>query len=464
MADGVLGRDPALGAHLAAESAALTLETLPPAVRAGIKLSFLDFLSCVYGAVDMPWNAAVVAYAGRGCGQGGATILGTPFHGPPAESAFVNSTLAAGASRSDMHPPSASHPALVIFPTLLALAAEAPLEGTGFLLAAVAGYEAMGRLGRALVTSENSRHFRPSGLCGPVGAALAGARALGLGRDATLSAMGIAGNAAGGLMEWAHSGAPDLRYQPAQAARAATAAVLFAREGGEGSHSIIEGPAGLLATFAAPPERRALLAEPWGPRFEIEDIEYKAVPICVFAQAAAFAAKALIAQRPLEPARIRSLEIHTFSKAIDYPGCAFAGPIRTPQEARMSIPFSVASVLVLRALDDANFNALGNREIDRLAAATTLIRDPAMDAAFPAHQRARVIALLSDGDRLECGIESLPRFGQDQVRERFRSCAAAIIGPARTLQVERLVESIEQIGDLSALTSLLGRDQARPAA
>ncbi|MEX0759697.1 MAG: MmgE/PrpD family protein [Tistlia sp.] len=437
---------------LAVDGAALDAERL-----ARLKLCLLDLLSCVLGAGPMPWNAPLLAYAARACGQGRAAILGTSHRCAPAEAAFVNSALGAGASRSDMHPPSASHPGLVIFPTLLALASEEEIDGREFLLAALAGYEAMGRTGRALVTSDNSRRFRPSGLCGPVGSALAAARALDLGEERALSALGIAGNAAGGLMEWAFSGAPDLCYQPAQAARAGTVAALLAREGARGSHSILEGPAGLLATFGGPPERAGLLGEPWGGAFEIDAVEFKSVPICVFAQAAAFAAKQLVdGQGPdLDAEAIEAVEVATFGKALDYPGCAAGGPIATPQEARMSIPFSVASVLVLRDLGDANFAAVGDPRIARLAAAVELRGDEAMDAAFPGRQQARVAVRLAGGQRVESFLPALPVFGPAQVRERFRRCASGVLGETKARVLEDAVEDLEGLARVSPLLGLL---------
>ena len=45
-------------------------------------------------------------------------------------------------------------------------------------MAAVVGYEAGGRIGRALIDAELARLFRPTGLVGPIAAALAAAALL----------------------------------------------------------------------------------------------------------------------------------------------------------------------------------------------------------------------------------------------------------------------------------------------
>ncbi len=452
---GAAAAPPPLGALLVRNALALGPEALTVERTAKLELCLLDLLSCLFGAQPLPWNRPLLAYGERGCGEGRAVVPGVGHGCPPAEAAFLLSALAAGASRSDIHPPSVGHPGLVVFPTLLALLGERQASGRDFLLGALAGYEAMGRAGRALVTPAGSRRFRPSGLCGPVGAAIAGARLLGLDEPAALSALGLAGNAAGGLMEWAFSGAPDLRYQPAQAARAGTAAALMAREGAEGSHSILEGPAGLLATFGAAPAAEALLAADWGGGFEVDAVEFKAVPVCVHAQAAAFAARRLVEREAVDPGRIESLAIATYGTAVDYPGCAAGGPIANAQEARMSIPFTVASVLVLGALDDANFAAVGDARIASLAARATLRRDAVMDAAFPARQQARVEVALDDGRRLSAELEDLPDFGPEAVRARFRRCAAAVLGASRAAELEALVGELASLPDAARLAALL---------
>jgi len=219
-------------------------------------------------------------------------------------------------------------------------------------------------------------------------------------------------------------------------------------------------PIGLLATFGGPPERAGQLGDPWGGAFEIDEVQFKAVPICVFAQAAAFAARQLVEAegRALDASEIEAIEVATFPKAIDYPGCANPRPLATVQEARMSIPFAVASVLVLGELGDGNFAAFDDPRIGRLAARVTLRRDPGMEAAFPLRQQAHVAISLTGGRRLSTFIEDLPDFGPDDVRARFRHCAAAALGRARAAELEEAVTALETLPDAARVAALLRRD------
>ena len=77
--------------------------------------------------------------------------------------------LGHGLVREDMHAASICHHGVVIWPTLLALAQRTPSSGAALLVAAVVGYEAGGRIGRALMTADLARLYRPTGLVSPAG-------------------------------------------------------------------------------------------------------------------------------------------------------------------------------------------------------------------------------------------------------------------------------------------------------
>ena len=63
-------------------------------------------------------------------------------------------------------PPASRHHGVVIWPTLLALSERTSLSGATFLGAAIIGYEAGAQIGRALVTADLARLYRPTGLVG----------------------------------------------------------------------------------------------------------------------------------------------------------------------------------------------------------------------------------------------------------------------------------------------------------
>ena len=69
-----------------------------------------------------------------------------------------------------MHAASICHHGVVIWPTLLALVgAHADCPAPTLLAAAIVGYEAGARIGRALLTADLARLYRPTGLVAPLG-------------------------------------------------------------------------------------------------------------------------------------------------------------------------------------------------------------------------------------------------------------------------------------------------------
>src|SRR5216683_6111246 len=240
-----------LARELARASLTVDLGSFDVDVIAKAKICLLDFLSCAFEARHHAWSRQAIGIA-RGI-ENGATIIGTSKLSTPGDAAFANATLGHGLVREDMHAASVCHHGVVIWPTLLALSERTRLSGATFLSAAVIGYEAGAQIGRALFTADLARLFRPTGLVAPLGAALAGSRALGLTEDAATSAVSIAANTSSGLNEWPRAGGSEMYFHPGFAARNAIAAIELAEAGACASETILEGEAGLFAAYRRQP-------------------------------------------------------------------------------------------------------------------------------------------------------------------------------------------------------------------
>ena len=324
-----------------------------PDVVAKAKICLLDFLSCAFEARHHPWSRQAIGIA-RGI-ENGSTIIGTAKLATPGDAAFANATLGHGLVREDMHAASICHHGVVIWPTLLALSERTPLSGATLLAAAIVGYEAGAQIGSALFTADLARLYRPTGLVAPLGAALAGSRALGLTEDAATSAVSIAANTSSGLNEWPHSGGSEMYFHPGFAARNAIAAIELAEAGAYASETILEGEAGLFAAYRRQPAPAGIRLFA-GSKPEIMAVYNKPAPACNFAQTAAQAA--LRAVREFEsPEEIEAVSILVPEAAARYPGCDSRGPYRNALQAKMSIPFSVAAVLARGAIEEDNYAA-----------------------------------------------------------------------------------------------------------
>ncbi|MEI2417651.1 MmgE/PrpD family protein [Orrella sp. JC864] len=410
----------------------------------------LDYLSCAFEALPLPWSEQAARLAVP-LPAGGACIVGRAGGYVPADAAFANAVAGHGLVREDMHAGSVAHLGVIVWPTLLALAQQRPVSGRDLLVAAIVGYETGAQIGRAVMTEALGRLFRPTGLVGPFAAVAAGARLAGLDGEQALNAFALAGNCCGGLNEWPHTGASEMYFHPGFAVRNAMACLALARQGATGSASILEGQAGFFAAYARAPLAVELALFARG-QPEIMAVFNKAVPACNFAQSPCQAALALAAR--LQGRQVAAVRIETTRAALAYPGCSATGPFERALQAKMSIPFGVAATLARGQVAEANYADLHDPEVCRLLAATTLAEDPAYTAAFPARQGARVTVRLADGQVLSEALDDVRAADDALIRARFLAAAAPVLGQAGAQRIAGFVDQLQHAPDAGELARL----------
>lgn len=446
------GNDVPVTRRLAAFARSATPETLPPEVLERARDCLADLLSCALEAASLPWGRQALEY-GRMGPAGPAPVIGTRSHLAPTEAAFVNGALAHGLIREDMHVASNTHMGVVVWPTLLALAASEDVSGPAMLAAAVAGYEAGARTGRALFDPQLAARIRPTGIVGAIGGAAAGASLLGLGEDEAASAFAFAANAACGVNEWPWCSGSDVFFHAAFAARNAVTAVRLAQTGAFGSPGAIDGRAGLFAAFDR--RDRASGIKPVGDgAYEIMSVYWKPAPACNFVQTPCQAAKT-VAERVGDAASIREVTVRTFPAARDYPGCNQSGPFEGPLAAKMSIQFSVAATLVSGRIGEANYARLDDPDVLRLARHTSLVIDDALEAAYPARQGVEVSVTLTDGRVVTERMDDVVALDAREVTERFEASAKAVYGDTGGRRLGDILESLPRAGSTRPLLAAL---------
>jgi 2-methylcitrate dehydratase PrpD len=437
-----------LARALARSALAVDLARFDADAIAKAKICLLDFLSCAFEARNHPWSRQAIGIAREV--KDGATVIGIRTLASPGDAAFANAVMGHGLVREDMHAASICHHGVVIWPTLLALSERAPLSGATLLAAAIIGYETGAQIGRALFNADLARLYRPTGLVAPLGAALAGSFALGLGEDAATSAMAIAANTSSGLNEWPRAGGSEMYFHPGFAARNGIAAIELAEAGARASETILEGEAGLFAAFgrrSAPAEIRLFA----GIAPEIMDVYNKPAPACNFAQTAAQTAL-LVARELSSPDDIAAISIRVPDAAARYPGCDSRGPFHNALQAKMSIPFSVAAVLARGALEEENYADIGDIRILRLVERIELQSAPDLTAAFPANQGAEILVKLRNGKTIHQRLDNVIAATPEEIRARFRQAASCVIGD-RARELEELVDNCAALPDARVIAA-----------
>lgn len=427
----------------------LAFESLPADIVSRVRTCLADYLSAAVGGHDFAWSQQAVTLAAAEAGA--STVPGTAVRTSLSQAVFTGAVLGGSTSQMDTHPESASHPGSAIWPALLPLAEAHDVDGGELIAAALAGYEVNGRLGRAIFGGVKQFRFRPTGVLGAPAAAAACARLLRLDDDAAAAAIGIAANTACGLMEWAKVGTTEHIFHAAFAARNALTAVQLARAGTRSAPTALEGPDGLVATFGAP-DRAALAVPGADDTFEIEKIQHKPAPACIFVQTPCQAALELASHPAFVPERVRSIRIRVCAPAIAYPGCDYAGVLPDIQAARMSVQFSIAAVLVHRRITVENWRDFRNPVAAALAAKSVLIDDPAFSRAFPAQQGAAIEITLDDGTVLAVKRDDLMSLGPTDIAGRLHSVAALRLGENRAAP---LIDLVARMGSGVPVRALL---------
>ncbi|HEY6633942.1 MAG TPA: MmgE/PrpD family protein [Rhizobiaceae bacterium] len=436
--------------QLAEAVASADIRALGEAPILKAKLCLLDFLGCAFEARDLPPSRQAVAIALPA--QGGH-VVGGRHEVTPADAAFANAVMGHGLVREDMHAGSVCHHGVVVWPLLMALAEGTRVSGRRLLEAAVIAYEVGGRLGRMTISPGVSALYRPTGLVAPIGSATGGAWMVGLDASQIASAIAVAANTSSGLNQWPGSGASDMYFHPGFAARNAWSAVRLAEAGAFASPDILEGPAGFFAAFARRAMPGPVVLFPDG-EADILSVYHKAAPACNFAQTACQTALRLIEMLGPDAAPVRNIRITLPEAAARYPGCDSSGPFERSLQAKMSIPFGVAAVIVHRQLAEANYRDLGNAEVNRLCLATELVIGGELTAAFPQRQGAMIELTLDDDRRLSIGQQDVTSATEAEVRQRFREAAAVVVGEDAADEIEGVVDGLEDVGDAGELPKL----------
>ena len=435
--------------------AAAQANDFSPAVADKVKLCLLDLVGCACEARELPWSRQAAALAERAADPArGATLIGTPVAVTSDSAAFANAVMGHGLVREDMHAGSVSHLGIVVLPALMALAQYRPVRGRDFIAAAMVGYETGGQLGRALMEPDIARIHRPTGLTGPVGAAAAAARLLGLGVAQATSAGALGAHLTLGLNQCAHTGGSEMFCHSAFAARNAPAAARLAEAGAFASPSALDGEAGLFAAFRK--RSAAAAVELFRGEPEILSVYHKPVPACNFAQTACQAALAIARDARPAPENIAAIEIRVPLAGARYPGCDYSGPFAHVLQAKMSIQYNVAAALIAGGVSEGNFTLLKDARLHRLIALTTLQVDEAMSAAYPASQGGEVAVTDSAGAVHRVRLADVVNAAAADVRARFRAAAAALFGAARAGEIEAGIDALERCEDVGRLVALTG--------
>src|SRR5690349_1871596 len=232
-------------------------------------------------------------------------------------------------------------------------------------------------------------------MCGPVAAAVTAGRLLGLSVTEMAHAIGIAASGASGLLEFLHSPASTKQLHPGTAVANGILAARLAAAGATGPSGALDGEYGLYQGLAARAPDRDVLLGALGDRWETTRIAIKPYPCCQLSHASLDAARAfagsLLLRSPAPPVvggAIQPPTTDTFSRlstrrvgvtlhpdAVPIIGGAEKRRPRSAYEAKFSIYFCVAAMLIDGRVDLDTFDHLDREDLLDLAARIEVVTE-----------------------------------------------------------------------------------------
>ena len=395
----------------------------------GATRALVDWAAAVYAGAEHPAPRALAA-ALASEGGGPATLLGRRRRASERTAALVNATAAHAIEVDDIYRDGIYHPGAPTIAAAFALAEARGLSGAALLRAVALGYEVGCRVAAA-VTPGHYRFWHTTGTVGTLGAAAAGAAALGLGAAESAHALAVATTMAAGLQQAFRSEAMAKPLHAGHAAEAGLLAALAAAEGFTGALDVLEGPAGFAAAMCGEADWSAVVA-PLGARLAVEEVTVKNHTGCGHTFAPVDAMLALRAEHGLVPDEVARIVVETAATPI-----AVAGNLTptTPFEAKFSIAYCAAAALATGAvrIDAFSEERLADPVLRDLVGRTALVVSPEFDALFP-HQRAARVTVQTTG-RGPLTHEARTRRGDpddplsdDELSAKFSELAAACLG------------------------------------
>lgn len=448
--------------RIAQFAADIKAEDLPEEVRHAASVHVLDTLGCGLAASGLDEADYVITGAAEGAGTGPASGIGVAHGLPPAEAAFVNGVLCHALDFDDTHPDSVTHVSVAVTPAALAAGEAAGADGSTVLAALVAGNEVSTRVGAAAGGLFHARGLHPSGVCGVFGATAAAARARGLDAGTTAHALGIAGSMASGLLEFLADGADTKRLHPGWAAQAGITAARLAAHGATGPATVFEGKRGFYATYLAgvDVDLDAQLAD-LGEKWNTPAIAFKPYPACHYTHAPVDALAEILREHPLRPDEVKSIVAFTDETGVGLvlePAADKVRP-RTPYDAKFSLPYCLASLLVRGSVEVASFTAEAIADEAVLALTQRVSYEQHEYAPRPDAFGGGVRVETVDGRTFENELR-YQRGGaenpmtEDEVREKYRSNAKLALGSEAVQAVEDAVMALGEQSDLSFLAAV----------
>ena len=430
------------------------IEDISSEVIRSMHRGILDWLGCALAGSDHTSLQPLLTVLKQFSGRPDATVFGNKLKLGIMEAAVANGYMGHVLDFDDTHlGGTILHASSPVLAALFALADSQRISGPDFLLGYLCGFEAGIRCGQAS-PGHHKGGWHLTGTLGCLAAGVATAKVLGLDPRCLNHALGIAATQAAGMQQ--NRGTMCKYLHAGKAASAGLLSGLLAQQGFDSAPDIIEGEQGFSVIYSDTSVPDALLHE-LGTQWEISRNGYKpyasaAVLHPIVDAMREVRASALASSSLIDPASVDTIELTLSPYAMSIAG------VRAP-ESGMQSKFSVFHTAAVALLDgDGGVAQYSDQRV----------RDPAVFALRDKVRVTTVETLLKDQCEARVVIAGIPHrsivehatgtvdnpIDDATLASKFFANTERIIGRAKAQRVLELVHEVENIADMSELSSL----------
>jgi len=445
-------------------------EDIPtPAVETA-KLCLLDAVGCAIYGTTRPLGKMITELIYELGGNPVARVIGTNIETNSPNAALANGTLGHAEDFDDMG--SGGHQAVVLMPVALALGEELHLSGKDALTAYLVGFDVFANVALNMGPDHYAKGWHATSSVGTLGSTAVAAKALGLDVMKTRMALGVGASQASGLR--GNFGTMTKPFHPGRASQSGIMAAKMAQKGYEANPSIVEDRFGYAAVLGEQMVQLGNmtrhLGNPWAimgtGRDVANGIDIKIWPCCGGTHAANTAITRLFKEHPFSAEDVASVEAVT----TENPSC-MAPNLRWPKsglQGKFSTWFTIASLIVDGGrLDLSSFTneAAMRPAVQEMLKKVNIEQHREVEGrpnrALGGESFWEVSVNLKNGQRLTTRVEAHgDTYGwntRDQVLEKFRMLAGAVLSSSQTDAALNTIMEMEKAADVRGLVDTVTR-------
>lgn len=438
----------------------LQYEQLSPDAVHQAKRFLLDSLGCALGGVRQHDMAIALSVIDEIAGKGTATVIGSGKRIDPVSASLANALLIRCMDYNDIYwKQDPSHPSDLI-PAALAACERIGSGGRELITGIVLAYEFEMRFCEAAYPGVEERGWHHATLTAFVSPIVAG-RMLHLTANQIQNAIGISGvrhvtlgSVSAGELTMVKNTADPMATQ------SGVLAALLAEKGYTGPGHLIEGKEGLIHCMG-PEWKLNTLTDALGESWRITECGMKGYPTEALTHAPISALLHLIANHDLAPEQVRTIRIHTLSRAADILSDPSKYDPRSKETADHSLPYVIAVALVDRQVTPKSFTmeTIMDLRVREQLHKVELVGDPEIDSVFPGLQRTIVHVITYDGNTYTHQLDypkGDPRnpLTDSEVESKFENLAYGTLTTAAQKDLKDAVWNLEQLDSVSDLMFL----------